>query len=42
MMHGDWMGGWGNGYMGGWGGLGMLLVVALIVFGIVAVMRRRQ
>ncbi|WP_269083878.1 hypothetical protein [Thiobacillus denitrificans] len=40
MMNGDWMSGWGTGYMGGWGGLGMILIVALIVIGVVAIMRK--
>ena len=41
MMRGDWMGGWGAGYMGGWGGLGMVLIVVLAVVGIIAIMRKK-
>ena len=40
MMNGDWMSGWGAGYMGGWGGLGMILIVALVVIGVVAINAR--
>ncbi|MBU1689160.1 MAG: hypothetical protein KJ958_08350 [Gammaproteobacteria bacterium] len=41
MMQGNWMGGWGTGYMGGGGGFWMILVVILVIVGIVAVIRKK-
>ena len=42
MMQGDWMGGWGTGYMGGWGGLLLILVAIVAIVGIVAMFRRKR
>ena len=42
MMQGN---GWEAGervYMGGWGGLGMILIVVLVIFGVVAIMRKSE
>ena len=41
MMQGNWMGGWGTGYMNGWGGLGMVLIVVLVIAGIIAITRKK-
>ena len=40
MMQGNWSG-WGTGYMGGWGGLWTVMIVALVIVGIVAIMRKK-
>ena len=40
-MQGNWMEGWGTGYMSGSGGLWMVLIVVLVIAGIVAIMRKK-
>lgn len=41
MMQGNWMGSWGTGYMGGWGGVSMIVVAVIVIFGIVALVRKK-